>query len=74
MKGCMEAADRLAEVHVAVKDRILNAVQIRLKDWKNENYKKNVILGGCREAKSFEDDFHKVSTEQSLTVYLLIMS
>jgi len=60
LKGCLEAADRLADVHIAVKDRILNAVQVKVKDWKNENYKKQIV-GGCREAKCFEDEFRKVS-------------
>ena len=59
MKSCMESVDRLAECHIAVKDRLMSVVQARVKEWKNENYKKN-LMGGCREAKSFEDDFRKV--------------
>jgi len=59
LKSCMESVDRLAECHVAVKDRLMSVVQARVKEWKNEHYKKSLI-GGCREAKSFEDDFRKV--------------
>ena len=59
MKGCVEAADRLAEVHIAVKDRLINAVQVRVKEWKNENYKKQLV-GGCRESKAYEDEFRRV--------------
>ena len=55
----MESVDRLAECHIAVKDRLMSVVQARVKEWKNENYKKS-LMGGCREAKSFEDDFRKV--------------
>lgn len=61
LRGCIDATSRLAEVHVAVKDRIMNAILVRVKDWKNENYKKQIV-GGCREAKLFEDEFRKVST------------
>jgi len=59
LKGCMESVDRLADCHIAVKDRLMSIVQARVKEWKNENYKKS-LMGGCREAKSFEDDFRKV--------------
>ena len=59
LKGCLESVDRLADCHIAVKDRLMNVVQARVKEWKNEHYKKSLI-GGCREAKSFEDDFRKV--------------
>jgi len=59
LKGCMESVDRLAECHIAVKDRLMSVIQMRVKEWKNEHYKKS-LMGGCREAKSFEDDFRKV--------------
>jgi len=61
LKSCMESVDRLAECHIAVKDRLMSVVQARVKEWRNENYKKS-LMGGCREAKSFEDDFRKVSS------------
>lgn len=60
LRGCVDSTSRLAEVHIAVKDRIVNAILVRIKDWKNENYKKQIV-GGCREAKVFEEDFRKVS-------------
>lgn len=59
LKSCMDSVDRLAECHIAVKDRLLNVVQARVKEWKNEHYKKS-LMGGCREAKAFEEDFRKV--------------
>ena len=55
----MESVDRLADCHIAVKDRLMSVVQARVKEWKNEHYKKSLI-GGCREAKAYEDDFRKV--------------
>jgi hypothetical protein len=59
MKGCIQATDRLVEVHIAVKDRLLNAVQVRVKDWRNEKYKKQIV-GGCQQAKAFEEEFRRV--------------
>lgn len=59
LKSCMESVDRLADCHIAVKDRLMSVVQARVKEWRNEHYKKSLI-GACREAKLFEDDFRKV--------------
>lgn len=50
----------MADVHLEIKDRLVNEVQTSIKDWKNENYKKQMV-GGCKEARSFEDDFKRVS-------------
>jgi len=59
LKGSLDEADRLADVHLGIKDRLLNDVQTEVKEWKNENFKKQMV-GGCKEAKTFEDDFRKV--------------
>lgn len=55
----LDEADRLADIHLDIKDRLLNEVQAQIKDWKNEHYKKQMV-GGCKEAKNFEEEFRKV--------------
>jgi len=59
LKGALDEADRIADVHLTVKNRLLSEVQAQIKEWKNENYKKQMV-GGCKETKTFEDEFHKV--------------
>jgi len=58
MSMLLEAED-LADVHLMVRDRLLADVGVQLKEWKAANYHKQMV-GGCKEAKAFEDDFHKV--------------
>jgi len=48
----------LAEVHNGIRDRLLE-VRDDVKKWRHETYKKQMV-GGCKEAKSFEDEFRKV--------------
>jgi len=52
-------AEELADVRLTVRDRLLADVIVQLKDWKTANYHKQMV-GICKEAKAFEDDFHKV--------------
>jgi len=59
LKGALDEADHVADVHLMVKARLLSEVQAQIKEWKNDNYKKNMV-GGCKETKLFEDEFHKV--------------
>lgn len=59
LKGALNEADQIADVHLAVKDRLLSDIQSQIKDWKNDNYKKQIV-GTCKEAKTFEEDFRKV--------------
>lgn len=56
--GSLAEADSLAEVHLAIREKLTD-VQTEVKKWKNENYKKQMV-GGCKEAKAFEDEFKKV--------------
>jgi len=58
LKGALDEADQIADVHLAVKDRLLSDIQSQIKDWKNDNYKKQIV-GTCKEAKTFEEDFRK---------------
>jgi len=67
LKGALDEADHVADVHLTIKSRLLSEVQAQIKDWKNENYKKQMV-GGCKETKLFEDEFHKVFT---LEIHLL---
>ena len=50
----------MGEVHNTIKDRLME-VHAELKKWKNDNYKKQMVVAGCKEAKQFEDDFRKVA-------------
>lgn len=52
-------AEELADVRLTVRDRLLADVLVQLKEWKAANYHKQMV-GSCKEAKTFEDDFHKV--------------
>ena len=40
-------------------ERLGSEIHQQVKDWKNEHYKKQMV-GNCKEAKQFEDDFKKV--------------
>ena len=53
-------AEELADVRLVVRDRLLAEVIAQLKDWKTANYHKQMV-GSCKEAKAFEEEFHKVS-------------
>jgi len=64
LKGALDEADHVADVHLTIKSRLLSEVQAQIKDWKNENYKRQMV-GGCKETKSFEEEFHKVLTAQA---------
>jgi len=59
LKGALDEADQLADVHLTIKSRLLTEVQAQIKDWKTEHYKRQMV-GGCKETKLFEDEFHKV--------------
>ena len=56
--GSLHEAESLSEVHLSVREKLIE-VQADLKKWKNETYKKQMV-GGCKEAKSFDDEFKKV--------------
>ena len=64
LKGALDEAEHVADVHLTIKNRLLTEVQAQIKDWKNENYKKQMV-GGCKETRTFEDEFHKVHSTQS---------
>lgn len=57
--GILTEADGLADVHITTKDQLISIICARVKDWRNENYKKSLV-GGCKVAKNFEDEFKKV--------------
>ena len=54
----MNEAESLADVHNSVRDKLAE-VQADVKKWKHDTYKKQMV-GGCKEAKAFEDEFRKV--------------
>ncbi|ESN92589.1 hypothetical protein HELRODRAFT_156082 [Helobdella robusta] len=59
LKESLEESDKLASVHLTIRERLNNEISINIKDWRNENYKKQMMVGGCKEAKSFEEDFKR---------------
>jgi len=46
-----------------VRDKLAE-VQSDVKKWKHDTYKKQMV-GGCKEAKAFEDEFRKVVNQTS---------
>lgn len=56
--GSLNEAESLADVHNSVRDKLAE-VQTDVKKWRHETYKKQMV-GGCKEAKAFEDEFRKV--------------
>ena len=56
--GSLNEAESLADVHNSVRDKLAE-VQSDVKKWKHDTYKKQMV-GGCKEAKAFEDEFRKV--------------
>ena len=58
-KGILSEADRVAELHTTVKDRLIGEIQSNIKTWKNENYTKKLV-GPSSGTKELEDLFKKV--------------
>ena len=56
--GSLNEANRLADVHVAIRDQLVNVIQAEVKNWKSQNYKKQV-MGGCKVVRTFESEFRK---------------
>lgn len=56
--GSLNEAESLADVRNSVRDKLVE-VQSDVKKWKHDTYKKQMV-GGCKEAKAFEDEFRKV--------------
>ena len=56
--GSLNEAESLADVHNSVRDKLAE-VQSDVKKWKHDTFKKQMV-GGCKEAKAFEDEFRKV--------------
>lgn len=63
--GSLNEAESLADVHNSVRDKLAE-VQTDVKKWKHDTYKKQMV-GGCKEAKAFEDEFRKVFGQIFLT-------
>lgn len=58
-KGVLTEADRMADVHLQICERLRDEVEKEIALWKKENFKKSAI-GLCKEAKTLEEDFKKV--------------
>lgn len=57
-KSTLSEADRIADIHLSVKDRLVNEVQAEIKQWKSDNYHKPMV-GPYKETKALEDEFRK---------------
>lgn len=57
-KAVLEEADRRSEIHVSVKDKLLNDVVASIKQWQKDSYHKSMMH--IKEKKEFEDNFKKV--------------
>ncbi|CAG0916462.1 unnamed protein product [Notodromas monacha] len=56
-KGTLMEAERLSEVHVAVRDKLVNEVSPKIRDWQKENYHKSMMQ--IKEKKDMDDKFKK---------------
>ena len=57
-RSMCEEADRICDIHVNVKDRLLNEVVNSIKQWQKDSYHKSMMY--LKEKKEFEDNFRKV--------------
>ena len=58
-KAVLEEADRRCDMHLAVKDNLLDKVSNSIKQWQKDSYHKSMMT--LKEKKEFEDAFKKVT-------------
>ena len=58
-KGVLTESDRIGDMHLNIRDQLVNDVVNKIKTWQKENYHKSMIH--LKEKKEFEDGFKKVS-------------
>ena len=58
-RGVLTEAERVSELHIQVKDRLMNEVHTNIKQWQKEHYHKSV-MGPSKEFKDLDDQFRKV--------------
>ena len=63
-KGVLTEAERVAELHLNVKDRLIGEIQTNIKTWKNDNYTKKLV-GPSTGTKELEELFKKVKHSPS---------
>ena len=69
MRGMLQEADSIADVHLDKKTQLLQEVQATVKQWRGENYHKG-MMGPCKETKHLEDEFRKVHYQDHVLVSL----
>ena len=67
-KGVLTEAERVADLHIQVKEKLIGDVQNEIKQWRGENFHKPMV-GPCKETKELEDGFRKVSSQHLEFVY-----
>ena len=58
--GVLTEAERVADLHIEVKDKLLGDVQNSIKQWRQENYTKP-MMGQTKQTKELDDGFRKVT-------------
>lgn len=58
-KAVLEEADRRCDMHMSVKDNLLDKVSNSIKQWQKDSYHKSMMT--LKEKKEFEDSFKKVT-------------
>lgn len=59
-RSMCEEADRRCDLHVSLKDRLLNEIISSIKQWQKDSYHKSMMY--LKEKKECEDNFKKVSS------------
>jgi hypothetical protein len=69
-RSMCEEADRRCDLHVNVKDRLLNETITSIKQWQKDSYHKSMMY--LKEKKECEDNFKKVSTAFTVIVFVCV--
>ena len=67
-KGVLTEAESMAEIHLRIKDNLIQEVESKIATWKKEHYKKSAI-GPCKGTKILDDDFKKVRGKLDFQFY-----
>ncbi|CAH1787193.1 unnamed protein product [Owenia fusiformis] len=57
-KGTLTEADRVAELHFEVKEKLVNDVIPQIKQWQKDHFHKQ-MMGGSKESKEMDENFRK---------------
>lgn len=71
---CKEA-DALSDVHLGVRERLINEIHSSLKRWSKETFHKDII-GRIKEKEEIQESFRKVglATQKKMTKNVIVLS